>query len=138
MVSGVILVIIGVLFGGNAFLTSPSSSLLHFVHKTSKNRLIGGFLPYKLRKEPIYRGFYGFFAKKNHKNLQVQQAPSAPQQTVQYLGFVCAAIFIVGGLILIRLGGFSGDIKERLKKQDRVTEGANANLSVSARLTTLI
>ena len=26
---------------------------------------------------------------------------SAPQQTVQYLGFVCAAIFEVGGLIMI-------------------------------------
>jgi hypothetical protein len=71
MVSGVISIIIGVIFGGNSFLISPSS---------------------------------------------------APQQTVQYLGFVCAAIFIVGGLILIRLGGFNGDIEERLKKQDEIIE----------------
>lgn len=31
-------------------------------------------------------------------------APStAPQQTVQYLGFICAAIFICAGVILIQL-----------------------------------
>jgi len=28
----------------------------------------------------------------------------APQQTVQYLGFVCGSIFIVGGMILCQLG----------------------------------
>ena len=28
---------------------------------------------------------------------------SAPQQTVQYLGFVCGSIFIVGGMILLKL-----------------------------------
>ena len=28
---------------------------------------------------------------------------SAPQQTVQYLGFVCASIFLMGGIILIKL-----------------------------------
>jgi biotin carboxylase len=53
---------------------SPPRSLLHFVHKTSKNRLTGDFLPCKLRKEPTNRGFCG---TKYRKNLQVQQAPSA-------------------------------------------------------------
>jgi hypothetical protein len=28
---------------------------------------------------------------------------SAPQQTVQYLGYVCSSIFLVGGFILIRI-----------------------------------
>jgi len=28
---------------------------------------------------------------------------SAPQQSVQYLGFVCSSIFLVGGMILIKL-----------------------------------
>jgi hypothetical protein len=35
------------------------SSLLRFASKTSKNRRLGDFLPYKLRKEPINRGFCG-------------------------------------------------------------------------------
>lgn len=33
------------------------------------------------------------------------------QQIVQYLGFVCASIFIVGGLILYKLDG--GDKKDK-------------------------
>ena len=28
---------------------------------------------------------------------------SAPQQTVQYLGFVCGSIFLVGGMLLLKL-----------------------------------
>jgi hypothetical protein len=52
-------------------------SLLRFAHKTLKNRLQGDFLPCKLRKEPNNCGFYGFFQRKNRKNLQVQQAPRA-------------------------------------------------------------
>jgi hypothetical protein len=62
----------------NGFRAYPGispSSLLRFTYKTSKNRLQGDFLPCKLRKEPIYRGFYGFFLEKSHKNLQAQQAP---------------------------------------------------------------
>jgi hypothetical protein len=57
-----------------------ASSLLRFAHKTPKNRLQGDFLPCKLpgeptvRKQPDNRGFYGFFQRKNRKNLQVQQA----------------------------------------------------------------
>ncbi|MDR0669144.1 MAG: hypothetical protein LBF95_03595, partial [Treponema sp.] len=50
------------------------SSLSRFAHKTSKNRLQGDFLPRKLRKQPNNRGFHGFFQRKNHENLQVQQA----------------------------------------------------------------
>jgi hypothetical protein len=50
--------------------------LLRFAHKTSKNRLKGDFLPCKLPKQPMNRGFYGFFQRKNRKNLQVRQAPS--------------------------------------------------------------
>jgi hypothetical protein len=38
-----------------------TSSLLRFAHKTSKNRHTDDFSPYKLRKEPVYRGFYGIF-----------------------------------------------------------------------------
>jgi hypothetical protein len=49
---------------------------LRFAHKTSKNRLQGDFLPCKLPKQPINRGFYGFFQRKNRKNLQAQQADS--------------------------------------------------------------
>jgi hypothetical protein len=47
------------------------SSLLRFAHKTSKNRRLGDFLPLKLRKQPINRGFCD---TKWRKNLQVQQA----------------------------------------------------------------
>ena len=28
---------------------------------------------------------------------------SAPQQTVQYLGFVCSSIFLIGGMMLLKL-----------------------------------
>ena len=28
---------------------------------------------------------------------------SAPQQTVQYLGFVCGSIFLIGGMLLLKL-----------------------------------
>ena len=28
---------------------------------------------------------------------------SAPQQTIQYLGFVCGSIFLIGGMILLKL-----------------------------------
>jgi hypothetical protein len=52
--------------------------LLRFAHVTLKNRLKGDFLPCKLPKQPMNRGFYGFFQRKNHKNLQVRQAASAP------------------------------------------------------------
>ena len=31
---------------------------------------------------------------------------SAPQQTVQYLGFVCGSIFIIGGVILLKMDSF--------------------------------
>ena len=50
-----------------------ASSLLRFALKTQKNRRSGDFLPCKLRKEPINRGFFGTLCR---KNLQVQQAPS--------------------------------------------------------------
>ena len=32
-----------------------------------------------------------------------QETPAVTQQTVQYLGFVCASIFIVGGLLIIAI-----------------------------------
>jgi hypothetical protein len=28
---------------------------------------------------------------------------SAPQQTIQYLGFVCSSIFIIGGVIILKI-----------------------------------
>ena len=28
---------------------------------------------------------------------------SAPQQTIQYLGFVCSSIFLIGGMILLKI-----------------------------------
>jgi hypothetical protein len=46
--------------------------LWRFALKTAKNRLKGDFLPCKLPKEPINRGFFG---TKYRKNLQVPQAP---------------------------------------------------------------
>jgi hypothetical protein len=49
------------------------SSLLRFAHKISKNRRLGDFLPYKLPKQPMNRGFCG---TKCRKNPQVQQAAS--------------------------------------------------------------
>jgi hypothetical protein len=63
--------------------------LLRFAYKIFKNRRLGDFLPYKLRKEPDNRGFYGFSKGKSDKNLQVQQAPS--------LAFELAAFFPFGG-----------------------------------------
>jgi hypothetical protein len=50
------------------------SSLLRFARKISKNRLQGDFLPHKLPKQPMNRGFHVFFFEKRHENLQVQQA----------------------------------------------------------------
>jgi hypothetical protein len=50
------------------------SSLLRFAHKTSKNRRLGGFYLTNCVRMPDNSGFYGFFSKKGHKNLQVQQA----------------------------------------------------------------
>jgi hypothetical protein len=47
-------------YAKNPQVQQAPSSLLRFAHKTSKNRLQGDFLPCKLRREPIYRGFYGF------------------------------------------------------------------------------
>jgi hypothetical protein len=50
--------------------------LLRFAHKTSKNRRLGDFLPCKLRKEPVYRGFYGFFLlKKAIKTYKYNRLP---------------------------------------------------------------
>ncbi|MDR1636123.1 MAG: iron chelate uptake ABC transporter family permease subunit [Treponema sp.] len=57
------------------FRRGGASSLLRFAHKTPKNRLIGDFLPCKLRKEPDNRDFCG---TKYHKNSQVQEAPRMP------------------------------------------------------------
>ena len=35
---------------------------------------------------------------------------SAPQQTVQYLGFVCGSIFLFGGIILLKISSFTKDV----------------------------
>jgi hypothetical protein len=56
--------------------------------KSEKTRVFARFLPLKLRRtegsqtegaprQAIYRGFHGFFQRKNHENLQAQQAASA-------------------------------------------------------------
>jgi hypothetical protein len=45
--------------------------LSRFARKTPKNRRLGDFLPCKLPKQPLNRGFCG---TKWRKNLQVQQA----------------------------------------------------------------
>jgi glucose-6-phosphate-specific signal transduction histidine kinase len=50
---------------------SLSSSLLRFAHKILKNRRLGDFLPYKLRKHAHKSGF---LASLDTKNPQVQQA----------------------------------------------------------------
>jgi hypothetical protein len=46
---------------------------------------------------------------------------TAFQQTVQYLGFVCSSIFLVGGFILLKLHTFFGPKKP--KKQTMDTSG---------------
>jgi len=38
---------------------------------------------------------------------------SAFQQTVQYLGFVCSSVFLVGGFILIKLHKLFGPKKQQ-------------------------
>jgi len=42
---------------------------------------------------------------------------SAPQQTVQYLGMVCGSIFIVGGMILLKLNSVNNSITGFLYKK---------------------
>jgi hypothetical protein len=49
--------------------------LLRFAHKTSKNRLTGDFLPYKLRKEPDNRNFCGISDAKIHKRNRLLGVP---------------------------------------------------------------
>jgi hypothetical protein len=55
--------------------------LLRFAHKILKNRLAGDFYPANSERMPNNRGFYGFFQRKNRKNLQVQQAPMSFRYT---------------------------------------------------------
>jgi len=68
---------------------------------------------------------------------------SAPQQTVQYLGFVCGSIFLIGGIILLKVDSFVktlmlniGNIYEKLKNidenfetvyEDKIFEESNDN-----------
>ena len=52
----------------------------------------------------------------------VTDTNSAIQQTVQYLGFVCASLFIVGGLIMIVIINATHAIDKRLEKQDNTLE----------------
>jgi hypothetical protein len=47
--------------------------LLRFAHKTPKNRRSGDFLPYKLPKPPMYRGFCDKFTADE----QVAQKPTS-------------------------------------------------------------
>jgi hypothetical protein len=59
-------------------------SLWRFAHKTSKNRRLGGFyltncLAASAARMPDNSGFYGFFAKKGRKNLQVQSDTKCPR-----------------------------------------------------------
>jgi len=47
---------------------------------------------------------------------------SAPQQTVQYLGFVCGSIFLVGGMILLKLHAVHGKLESKLENIDENIE----------------
>ena len=54
---------------------------------------------------------------------------SAPQQTVQYLGFICGSIFVIGGVILLKMNTFINNlminisnIYEKLKNLDENIE----------------
>ena len=55
---------------------------------------------------------------------------SAPQQTVQYLGFVCGAVFIVGGFLIVFLNSLNNSIKALAQKPWQQSSNASVSRSV--------
>ena len=52
---------------------------------------------------------------------------SAPQQTIQYLGFVCGSIFIIGGLLFLRLNKIIIKKEEQNSQLKNIVEILNRN-----------
>jgi len=55
---------------------------------------------------------------------------SAPQQTVQYLGFVCGSIFVIGGVILLKLNKIVTNTEEQNNLIQKIINTGNISENI--------